>query len=95
MYKIIITKETPVGREENKNSIQFFIICVPTQQLQDQSNKQHSIDAINYITYEQKQRQLPQGPFIKQHSGKTTISVLHNEEKHKDTKTKKNNTIKQ
>jgi hypothetical protein len=31
---------------------------------------------------------------MKQHSGKIIISVLHNEEKHKDNKTKKNNKIK-
>jgi hypothetical protein len=29
--------------------IQFFIIYVPSQQLQDQLQTQHSIDASNYI----------------------------------------------
>jgi hypothetical protein len=48
-----------VGREENKenkNSIQFFIISVQTQQLQGQLNKQRNVDNINYISYKQKQK---------------------------------------
>jgi hypothetical protein len=31
-------------------SIQFIIIYVPSQQLQDQLQTQHSVDASNYIT---------------------------------------------
>jgi hypothetical protein len=30
-------------------SVQFFIICVPSQQLQGQLQTQHSIDTSNYI----------------------------------------------
>jgi hypothetical protein len=33
----------------NNNSIQFFIICVPSQQPQGQLQAQHSVDTDNYI----------------------------------------------
>jgi hypothetical protein len=33
----------------NNNSIQFFIIYVPSQQLQGQLQTQHSVDTSNYI----------------------------------------------
>jgi hypothetical protein len=33
----------------NNNSIQFFIIYVPSQQLQDQLQTEHSVDTGNYI----------------------------------------------
>jgi hypothetical protein len=36
-------------RDGNNNSIQFFIICVPSQQLQGQLRTQHSVDTGNYI----------------------------------------------
>jgi hypothetical protein len=35
--------------EENNNSIQFFIIYVPSQQPNGQLQTQHSLDAGNYI----------------------------------------------
>jgi hypothetical protein len=33
----------------NNNSVQFFIIYVPSQQPQGQSQTQHSVDTSNYI----------------------------------------------
>jgi hypothetical protein len=33
----------------SNNSIEFFIICVPSQQLQGQLQTQHSVDTGNYI----------------------------------------------
>jgi hypothetical protein len=37
------------GDDDNNNSIQFFIIYVPSQQLQCQLQIQHSVDTGNYI----------------------------------------------
>jgi hypothetical protein len=34
---------------ENNNAIQFFIICIPKQQPQGQSQTQHRADIHNYI----------------------------------------------
>jgi hypothetical protein len=36
-------------KTNNNNSIQFFIIYVPSQQLQGQLQTQHSVDTVNYI----------------------------------------------
>jgi hypothetical protein len=37
------------NNNNNNNSIQFFIIYVPSQQLQGQLQTQHSVDTGNYI----------------------------------------------
>jgi hypothetical protein len=38
-----------LNTHKTNNSIQFFIIYVPSQQLQGQLQTQHSVDANNYI----------------------------------------------
>jgi hypothetical protein len=38
------------------DSIQFFVICMESQQLQGQLQKQHSVGTVNYFTAKQKQR---------------------------------------
>jgi hypothetical protein len=47
---IIITIAIPITQiYNNSNSIQFFIIYVPSQQPQGQLQAQHSVDTDNYI----------------------------------------------
>jgi hypothetical protein len=45
-----------VAQNHNNNSIQFSIIYVLSQELQGQLQKQHSANAINYITHKQKHK---------------------------------------
>jgi hypothetical protein len=42
-----MTKQKKINN--SNNSIQFFIIYVPSQQLKDQLQTQHSVDTGNYI----------------------------------------------
>jgi hypothetical protein len=44
------------GGGGGEDSIQFFIIYVPSQQLQGQLWKQHTVDTINYVTDRREQR---------------------------------------
>jgi hypothetical protein len=37
------------NNNNNNNSIKFFIIYVPSEQLQGQLQTQHSVDTVNYI----------------------------------------------
>jgi hypothetical protein len=53
---IIVTIAIPITQiynnsisNNNNNSIQFFIIYVPSQQLQGQLRTQHSVDKSSYI----------------------------------------------
>jgi hypothetical protein len=43
------TEEWERTNNNNNNSIKFFIIYVPSQQLQCQLQTQHSVDTSNYI----------------------------------------------
>jgi hypothetical protein len=44
-----VTGNGPQETNDNNNSIQFFIIYVPSQQPQGQLQAQHSVDTDNYI----------------------------------------------
>jgi hypothetical protein len=41
---------------DNNDSVQFYIIYVPSQQLQGQLQKQHSVDTSNYIMDKQRRK---------------------------------------
>jgi hypothetical protein len=49
LHHAILPQTVPARYNNYNNSIQFFIIYVPSQQLQGQLQTQHSVDISNYI----------------------------------------------
>jgi hypothetical protein len=45
----VFSEEITIIHNNNNNLIQFFIIYVPSQQLQGKLQTQHSVDTSNYI----------------------------------------------
>jgi hypothetical protein len=49
LFMCKLNRPETVNSNRNNNSIQFFIIYVPSQQLQGQLQTQQSVDTSNYI----------------------------------------------